>query len=478
MILPRSTPRDQDVDAQGIVAFLDAVQERGIELHSFMLARHGHVVAEGWWRPYAAERAQLVYSVSKSLTSTAVGFLVHEGVISLDDPVLDHLPHLAPQRLHPNWSRVTVRHCLTMTVGHDADAWDPAFVGTDADVRRPGTDWLPIVLAMTPEHDPGTTFAYNQVATYLLSRVVHGATGCGLVDLLRPRLLEPLGIAELPWQRDPMGHELGFTGAHLTAEALLAVTQLWLDRGSWQGRQLLAPEWFDEASRPFGPPNRDPAGNADSVLGYGYSFWTSRHGYRADGAFGQFGLVLPEQDAAVAMTAESGPTQEVLDAFWETAFPAIGATGSRQADGALGERLDGLGLPARSGGAPRIAVAEFQRGDDPAELGLAPTYTGVSVRPDGSGHLLRLRRGDDWLGLRVGDGEWLESVIEAADLRLPVRSSGGWVTGDEFVAEVFVIETPHRFRVEAQLGAGEATLTWRKRPLSGSDPFSLAVRST
>ena len=275
-----------------------------------------------------------------------------------------------------------------------------------------------------------------------------------------------------------MGHELGFTGAHLTAEALLAVTQLWLDRGSWQGRQLLAPEWFDEASRPFGPPNRDPAGNADSVLGYGYSFWTSRHGYRADGAFGQVGLVLPEQDAAVAMTAESGPTQEVLDAFWETAFPAIGATGSRQADGALGERLDGLGLPARSGGAPRIAVAEFQRGDDPAELGLAPTYTGVSVRPDGSGHLLRLRRGDDWLGLRVGDGEWLESVIEAADLRLPVRSSGGWVTGDEFVAEVFVIETPHRFRVEAQLGAGEATLTWRKRPLSGSDPFSLAVRST
>ena len=92
MILPRSAPRDQDVDAEGIVAFLDAVQERGIELHSFMLARHGHVVAEGWWRPYAAERAQLVYSVSKSLTSTAVGFLVHEGVISLDDPVLDHLP--------------------------------------------------------------------------------------------------------------------------------------------------------------------------------------------------------------------------------------------------------------------------------------------------------------------------------------------------------------------------------------------------
>jgi hypothetical protein len=123
-------------------------------------------------------------------------------------------------------------------------------------------------------------------------------------------------------------------------------------------------------------------------------------------------------------------------------------------------------------------VAEFPRGDEPGELGLAPAYTGVSVRPDRSGHVLRLRRGSDWLELRVGDGEWLESVLEAADLRLPVMSSGGWVSGDAFVAEVVVIETPHRFRVEARLGVGEATLTWRKRPLSGSDPFSLAVHST
>ena len=478
MSLPRSTPSAQGVDAQGIVAFLDAVHGRGIELHSFMLARHGHVVAEGWWRPYAAERAQLVYSVSKSLTSTAVGFLVQEGVLSLDDPVLDHLPHVTPDRLHPNWSRVTLRHCLTMTVGHETDAWDPAFVGVDADVLSSGTDWLPIVLATTPEHDPGTTFAYNQVATYLLSRAVHGATGRGLVDILRPRLLEPLGIDELPWQCDPMGHELGFTGAHLTTEALLAVTQLWLDRGFWHGRQLLAPEWFDEASRPFGPPNRDPAGHADSVLGYGYSFWTSRHGYRADGAFGQFGLVLPEQHAAVAITAESGPMREVLDAFWETAFPAIGAPGSRQADDVLTERLAGLALPPRSGGAPGTKVAEFRRGDDSRDVRLAPTYTDVSVRRDRSGHVLRLQRAGAWLEVRVGDGEWVESVLEAADLRLPVMSSGGWVTGGEFVAEVLVIETPHRFRVDARLAVGEATLTWRTRPLSGSDPFSLAVRST
>ena len=122
--------------------------------------------------------------------------------------------------------------------------------------------------------------------------------------------------------------------------------------------------------------------------------------------------------------------------------------------------------------------AVLRRSGEPDELGLATTYTGVSVRREGSGHVLGLRCGGDWLKLRVGHGEWLESDLELADLRLPVVASGGWVTGDEFVAEVLVIETPHRFRVQARLRAGEATLTWRQRPLPGPDPFSLAVRST
>lgn len=476
MILPRSAPRDEGVDAAGLVAFLDAVDRRGIELHSLMVARHGRVVAEGWWQPYAADRAHHVYSVSKSLTSTAVGFLVHEGALSLDDLVLPLLGDVPAGHLHPNWSRVTLRHCLTMTVGHDTDAWDPAFEGVGGDVLAPGTDWLPHVLATAPEHEPGTTFTYNQVATYLVSRVVHAATGQGLVEILRPRLLEPLGITELPWQRDPLGHELGFTGAHLTTEALLAFSQFCLDRGSWRGRQLLRPEWFDEASAPYGPPNRDPARNADSVLGYGYSFWTSRHGFRADGAFGQFGLVLPEQDTAVAITAESGPTQEVLDAFWETAFPAIGRRGSAEADARLAERLARLAFPARSGVVTGPEKVVLRRGVGGDELRLSEDYTGVSVRREGSGHVLGLERRGAWLELRAGDGEWTESVLEVADRRLPVVASGAWVTEDTFVADVFVIETPHRFRVEARPGVDEASLTWRKLPLAGSDPFALTVR--
>ncbi|MDV3222001.1 serine hydrolase domain-containing protein [Intrasporangium sp.] len=482
MILPRSAPCDEGVDATGLVAFLDAVERRGIELHSLMVARHGRVVAEGWWTPYAADRAHLVYSVSKSLTSTAVGFLVHEGALTLDDLVLPRLGEVPAERLHPGWSRVTLRHCLTMTVGHDTDAWEPAFAGAEADVFRPGTDWLPLVLATAPEHEPGTTFTYNQVATYLVSRLVHAVTGQGLVEILRRRLLEPLGITELAWQRDPLGHELGFTGAHLTTEALLAFTQFCLHGGAWGERQLLPREWFAEASRPFGPPNRDPAGNADSVLGYGYSFWTSRHGFRADGAFGQLGLVLPEQDAVVAITAEHAPMQEILDEFWPTAFPALGRAGSAAADALLAERLADLALPppsraARSGVLPGPEAASFVRAEGHGDRSLPGAYSGVTVRRDRAGHLLGLQRNGLPLELAVGQGDWLESVLEVESRRLPVVARGGWQDGDRFQADVLVIESPHRFRVEGRRSSGEVTLTWRACPLTGPDPLDLAVRT-
>ncbi len=478
MTLPRSSPRAQEVDAAGLIDFLDSVEHNGLELHSLMVARRGHVVAEGWWQPYAAGRAQLVYSVSKSLTSTAVGFLVQEGAVALDDTVIGRLGAAGLDDLHPHWARVTVRDCLTMTVGHDEDAWDRAFRGS-GDVRAPGTDWLPIVLATTPEHGPGTTFTYNQVATYLLSRVVRAVCGHGVVEVLRPRLLDPLGISELLWQRDPMGHELGFTGAHLTTEGLLAFSQFCLEGGTWDGRRLLGPEWFAEASAPLGPPNRDAGGRPDSSLGYGYSFWMSRQGYRAEGAFGQLGIVLPEQAAVVAITAEHPEIQEILDAFWQTVLPAIGRTGSGTADAELAARLAHLALPTVSATGRGPDIARFRRAHNGNERALDPAYTGVSVRRDQRdprGQSLDLVRGDDVLEIAVGAGEWRETVLEATGAQLPVLACGGWLDAERFACDVVVAETPHRFRVEAS--AGEASLTWRERPLPGADPFDLAVRNT
>lgn len=475
MTLPHSTPSAQSVDSTRVIAFLDAVRDRGIGLHSVAIARHGHAVARGWWAPYSPDRVHLVYSISKSLTATAIGFLVQEGRMRLDDPILEHLPD--PGRgFHERWEQVTVRHCLTMTVGHDVDAWERM---RDLMARQDtqGQDWVRLALGIVPEHEPGTTFTYNQVATYLLSAAITQVTGERVVDVLRPRLFDRLGIGEVWWHTDPAGRDLGFTGAHLTTDALLAFAQFCLDRGRWRGLRLLDEAWFEEATRPFGPPNRSPELQPDWDFGYGYSFWSARHGYRADGAFGQFAIVLPEQDAVVAITAEHEQMQEILDVVWLHLLPAIGGGGSPAGDAELERRLAGLALPVRSGGALGPEFAVFGRSEVPGVPGLSPSYAAVSVRRDGPGHLLGLERDGTWLEtIRVGDGEWLESSLTADGQDLPVVASGGWVEEDLFRAEVLVIETPHRFSVEARLRSGDADLLWHREPLNARDPLWLAVR--
>ncbi|GAA2482485.1 serine hydrolase domain-containing protein [Terrabacter carboxydivorans] len=479
MSLPRSSPSAQDVDATGLLAFVDAAERDRLGLHSLMVVRHGHVVAEGWWRPYAASRVHLAYSLSKTVTATAVGFLVQEGRLSLDDRVLDHFPELDRSAVAAGWDDVRVRHCLSMTVGHEQDAWPQVFDrmsgsdhGDDDIVRG---DWVPRVFATTPTRAPGTVFAYNQVATYLLSVIVGRVAGAGVPEMLRPRLLEPLGLPDIPWHRDPLGRELGFTGSHLTTEAVASIAQLYLDRGRWEGRQLLDEAWVEEATRAFGPLNEDPGADEDWRRGYGYSFWMQRHGYRGDGAYGQFLVVLPEHDTVVAVTAEQSRMQSTLDGLWAHVVPAIGARGSDAADRELADRLAGLEIPAMSGDALGPEYAEFNRSD---VSDLASDYTAVSVARDGAEHVLGLQRRGEWLRVPVGRGAWREGELVAGGATLPVVASGGWVDEDTFRAEVIVIESPHRFRLEARVRSSDADLTWRMVPLTGYDPLWLATRWT
>ncbi len=204
-------------------------------------------------------------------------------------------------------------------------------------------------------------FAYNQVATYLLSVIVGRVTGQGVAEVLRPRLLAPLGLPDIPWHRDPLGRELGFSGSHLTTEAIASIAQLYLDGGRWEGRQLLSPAWVAEATVGFGPRNEDPTTPPDWARGYGYSFWMQRHGYRGDGAYGQFLAVLPEQDLVVAITSEQPDMQATLDALWEHVVPAVGRSGSEQADAELAAVLASREIPAMAGGALGPDHAEFTR---------------------------------------------------------------------------------------------------------------------
>jgi CubicO group peptidase (beta-lactamase class C family) len=174
--LPRSTPADQRVDPAAILGFLDAVDEHsGVEMHSLMVVRHGRVVAEGWWAPYSAGRPQLLYSLSKSFTSTAAAFAQAEGLLDLDDTVVSHFAEFAADITDPRSRSVTVRHVASMASGHSREMLGEAIMRDRGEPVRG-------FLLIPPDRDPGTVFAYSQPCTYALASIIQRNAGMPLTQ--------------------------------------------------------------------------------------------------------------------------------------------------------------------------------------------------------------------------------------------------------------------------------------------------------
>lgn len=476
MPLPTSSPSAQHVDARGVLALVDALEAGGHDPHSLLIARHGHVIARGWWAPYAAERNQLVYSLSKSFTAATVGLLVDAGRVSLDDKVFDLIPASeipAGAEVHERFARLTLGHCLTMATGHEVDAWTPAVLRAAHTPAGDGTDpVLGAILAAPPEQEPGTVWAYNQVATYLAGAVVRAVTGEGLLEFARPRLLDPLGAHDVRWHRTATGRELAFSGIHVGTEAILALAQTHLDHGAWLGEPLLSPEWVARATTPTGLPNTEADPNPDWAQGYGCSFWIARHGYRGDGAYGQYAIVLPEQDIAIAITSEAVDMQAVLDVVWEHLLPAVDRRGDAAADAELVERLEGLRVPTLASTGTGPEEASWTRSPDST---LPEAYAAVSLTRAGAAYELVLEHDGTKVPLAVGDGEWVESLLAVQGAELPVMGAGGWQEDGTFAADLRLIETPHSVQVRTRPD-GTVVLGWREVPLHGPDPVHTAVR--
>jgi hypothetical protein len=176
--LPRKSPESQGISSEGIRNFLKAIKESGLEWHSFMLLRHGNVVAEGWWKPFAAENKHTLYSLSKSFTSSAIGFLVNESKISVEDQVIKFFPDETPTSPSENLKAMKIKHLLTMNTGHHADSMP--------DIRaKPEQSWVKSFLEKPVEHEPSTFFMYNTGATYMLGAILHKVTGQTLEEYLQ-----------------------------------------------------------------------------------------------------------------------------------------------------------------------------------------------------------------------------------------------------------------------------------------------------
>ncbi len=313
--LPRSTPEAEGVRSDAIRGFVEAANERINTLHSFMLIRHGKVIAEAWWKPESAETPHVLWSLSKSFASTAVGFAVTEGKLSLDDEVVKFFPESVPAGASEHLRSMRVRHLLSMSGGHDTE---PKFdIQKGPSVR--GFFEHPVV------HAPGTWFRYNTPSTYMCSAIVTKVTGQTVVDYLKPRLFDPLGIDSPRWDASEEGYSKGGYGLFLRTEEIAKFGELFLRAGKWGDVQLIPESWVRAATSKQVDNDRAPSAKTPEwSQGYGFQFWRCRHNaYRGDGRDGQICLVMPDQDAVLAITAQTGQMQAELDLVWEKLLPAF-----------------------------------------------------------------------------------------------------------------------------------------------------------
>jgi CubicO group peptidase (beta-lactamase class C family) len=430
------------MSSSAILGFVEDAEKKIDALHSLMVLRHGQVVAEGWWEPYRRDDPHVLFSLSKSFTSTGIGLAIAEGKLSLDDTVLSFFPEDAPATPSDNLKAMRVRDLLAMSTGHHAeDIASFSYTSTDPSLTR-------AFLALPVAHKPGTHFVYNTPASYMLSAIVQKVAGTPLVDYLRPRLFEPLGIRAARWDASPQGVSYGGFGLSVTTEDIARFGQLYLQRGEWDGKRILPADWVDAATSRQTSNGSNPTSDWDQ--GYGYQFWRCRHGvYRGDGAFGQYCIVMPRLDAVVAITSGVGDMQAVLNLVWEHLLPGM-MPEPRAPDAAtqarLAEKLTHLTLTPPAGRpssatARRVSgrVYEMPKNDDGleavgVELGREPVLV---VRTDGHEHRVPFGLGEWRRGGALPMGSRLMNEPEYR-----VAASGAWTDDDTLTVRACFHETP------------------------------------
>jgi len=447
----RGVPEEQGVSSAAILSFLEAA-DRIDAMNSVMIVRHGRVIAEGWWAPYEAGSNHELYSLSKSFTSTAVGLAVAEGKLSIDDEVLKFFPEDAPPDPSANLKAMRVRDLLTMSAGHQ----DETSSAADKISARS-------FLAHPVPHKPGTHFKYNTPATFMLSAIVQKVTGQTVLEYLKPRLFEPLGITQPVWNANAQGISLGGYGLRVRTEDIARFGQLYLQRGIWKGKRLIPEAWIDLATSRQVSNGSNPKSDWDQ--GYGFQFWRCRHGaYRGDGAFGQYCIVLPEQDAVIAITSGLKDMQAVLNLVWEKLLPGFQAgalPGDSGAVARLNERLATLKVRTAEGAATspegaRIGGKKFLFPPNDQKL------EWIVLRPDpaGRGAKLELRLNGSDRTVACGSGDWVKGRGSfGAYVDEPAAASGAWAKEDTFTVKQCFTETPFVLTTTLIFSGGDVSCT-------------------
>jgi CubicO group peptidase (beta-lactamase class C family) len=459
--LPRSTPEAQGISSAVILQFVEAAEQKLNALHSIMIVRHGQVVTEGWWAPYAANEPHMLFSLSKSFTSTAVGLAVNEGKLTVDDPVLKFFPDEAPAEPSANLKAMRVRDLLTMSTGHHQDAIDNfPYRDPDSVVRK--------FLALPVAHKPGTFFVYNTPATYMLSAIVQKVTGQSVLDYLRPKLFEPLGITNPQWEASPQGISMGGFGLSVRTEDIARFGQLYLRKGEWQKKQLVPAPWVETATSRHASNGSSPT--SDWEQGYGYQFWRSRHGYRGDGAHGQFCLVLPQYDTVIAFTSGTRDMGSVMNLAWEMLLPAL-KPAALPADAAahkkLTAKLASLTLRPQTRMTNGGSAVSTTNAKAAAAAGTRYTFPtnpqsieSISLdAADANGRItLTMRIAGTDQKIEASPDAWTKQTVTLRGAPDPIATSGAWSADDTYKLSIVRYQTPFTADYTLRFAADQLTL--------------------
>lgn len=343
-------PEEAGVSSNGILSYIKAHEEAGLEHHAIWVMRHGKVAAKLAYAPYDDHTPHMLFSLSKSFCSAAAGFAVQEGLLNWDTKLIDVLPEAFPEGAS-DWLRaITLHHLLTMGAG----------LKPESDGGKRGPDWAKQVIACGCDHEPGTHFAYNSMSTYLVSCMVQHVTGMTVRDYLVPRLFEPLGMmnedgSAPKWDSSPDGINVGGWGLWLSAKQLAPFGQCLLQKGMWDGKQVLPREWLDLATTvQIDNGNGDHPHDHDWNMGYGYQFWMCKTDhepgqqprYRGDGMFSQFIIVDEKRDMVICCVSGVGDIGKALDLIYTHILAAADMAPADEATQAeLQSRLATLSYP-------------------------------------------------------------------------------------------------------------------------------------
>jgi CubicO group peptidase (beta-lactamase class C family) len=484
--LPRTSAATSGVAAGGVMAFFDALRERSLEVHSFMLVRDGRVAVEAWWWPYGPERVHMLHSATKSFASCGVGLAVAEGLLSVEDRVAPLLAEYIEGEPGPHLQELTVKHLLTMTTGQR----EPV---SGAQWRGREESWLRLFFKIPILDRPGTVVRYSSAPSYALSAIVQKVAGMPLEQYMRPRFFEPLGIEPYHWDISPEGINPAGNGLSMRTEDLAKLGVLLLQGGRWNDRQVLLESWVREATANQAPlalppadasPVRPAVRGEDRRQGYGYHIWRGRHdSFHANGIFEQYCLVIPNRNTVIAVTSgvSLDRTGDVLDLVWEHLLPALDSNaGHSEAASQLEARLAAAATPwavemTSSPLASQVSGTEFVEAGSETPVTVSFNFAGPICA-----FVLKDERGRH--EIECGLGSWIEGRTSMTGHQLhhgyqpeitPVIGSGTWMDPHTFVMSWRFVESAFHDTVVCRFEADGGAVYLDRSVNVNSGPLAL-----